>query len=80
MFIKLMWLGDDYDGDTWQHGFARNVDWSILDSESVEGNPGVTLELKDDAYSRSMWDFSFQATYKVSCYLLYQKHKRHFNL
>ncbi|XP_022136851.1 putative glucose-6-phosphate 1-epimerase [Momordica charantia] len=52
-------------GPIQQHGFARNVDWSILDSESVEGNPGVTLELKDDAYSRSMWDFSFQATYKI---------------
>ncbi|GFY86411.1 Galactose mutarotase-like superfamily protein [Actinidia rufa] len=48
-----------------QHGFARNVNWSILDSQELEGNPVVTLELKDDPYSRSMWDFSFQATYKV---------------
>ncbi|PSS30832.1 Glucose-6-phosphate 1-epimerase [Actinidia chinensis var. chinensis] len=48
-----------------QHGFARNVNWSILDSQELEGNPVVTLELKDGPYSRSMWDFSFQATYKV---------------
>lgn len=48
-----------------QHGFARNVNWSILDSENVEGNPAITLELKDDTYSRAMWDFSFQALYKI---------------
>ncbi|KAM0847283.1 hypothetical protein ACQ4PT_055104 [Festuca glaucescens] len=49
-----------------QHGFARNVNWSITDSEVTEGDPAVTLELKDDFYSRSMWDFSFQALYKVT--------------
>lgn len=42
------------------------MDWSIVDSETVEGNPVVTLELKDGPYSRSMWDFSIQALYKVS--------------
>ncbi|KAF3441080.1 hypothetical protein FNV43_RR19366 [Rhamnella rubrinervis] len=49
-----------------QHGFARNVDWSVINSENVEGNPIVTLELKDGPYSRSMWDYSFQASYKVT--------------
>lgn len=49
-----------------QHGFARNMNWSVVDSDDVEGNPVVTLELKDGPYSRSMWDFSFQAIYKVS--------------
>ncbi|MCI21227.1 glucose-6-phosphate 1-epimerase-like, partial [Trifolium medium] len=48
-----------------QHGFARNLDWTVGDSENVEGNPVVTLELKDDSYSRAMWDFSFHALYKV---------------
>ncbi|XP_059459198.1 putative glucose-6-phosphate 1-epimerase isoform X1 [Corylus avellana] len=52
-------------GPMQQHGFARNVDWSVVDSENVEGNPVVTLLLKDGPYSRSMWDFSFQALYKV---------------
>lgn len=52
-------------GPIQQHGFARNSDWSIVDSGNVEGNPVITLELKDGPYSRSMWDFSFQALYKV---------------
>ncbi|PON71412.1 Aldose 1-/Glucose-6-phosphate 1-epimerase [Parasponia andersonii] len=52
-------------GQIQQHGFARNVDWSIVDSENVDGNPVVTLELKDGPYSHSMWDFSFQALYKA---------------
>eukprot|EP00262_Sarcandra_glabra_P010056 TRINITY_DN24931_c0_g1_i1.p1 TRINITY_DN24931_c0_g1~~TRINITY_DN24931_c0_g1_i1.p1 ORF type:complete len:313 (-),score=43.87 TRINITY_DN24931_c0_g1_i1:318-1256(-) len=52
-------------GPIQQHGFARNMNWSVVDSEYVEGNPILTLELKDDPYSRSMWDFSFQALYKV---------------
>ena len=42
------------------------MNWSIADSEVAEGDPAVTLELKDDSYSRSMWDFSFQALYKVN--------------
>ncbi|POO02494.1 Aldose 1-/Glucose-6-phosphate 1-epimerase [Trema orientale] len=53
-------------GQIQQHGFARNVDWSIVDSENVDGNPVITLELKDGPYSRSMWDFCFQALYKAS--------------
>ncbi|XP_058201216.1 putative glucose-6-phosphate 1-epimerase [Rhododendron vialii] len=52
-------------GPIQQHGFARNMNWSVVDSDDVEGNPVVTLELKDGPYSRSMWDFSFQAIYKV---------------
>ncbi|KAK9113090.1 hypothetical protein Scep_020609 [Stephania cephalantha] len=48
-----------------QHGFARNMNWSVSDSENVDGNPVITLELKDDPYSRSMWNFSFQALYKI---------------
>lgn len=48
-----------------QHGFARNMDWSVAESQSEDGNPIVTLELKDGPYSRSMWDFSFQALYKI---------------
>ncbi|KAL9229876.1 hypothetical protein vseg_005295 [Gypsophila vaccaria] len=52
-------------GKIQQHGFARNVNWSVVESENVEGKPVVTFELKDSPYSRSMWDFSFQALYKV---------------
>lgn len=52
-------------GPMQQHGFARNMNWSIVDSQDVEGNPVVILELKDGPYSRAMWDFSFQAMYKI---------------
>ncbi|KAJ7944265.1 Glucose-6-phosphate 1-epimerase [Quillaja saponaria] len=53
-------------GQIQQHGFARNLDWSVVDSENVEGSPAVTLELKDSSYSRSIWDFSFHALYKIT--------------
>ncbi|XP_042475048.1 putative glucose-6-phosphate 1-epimerase [Macadamia integrifolia] len=53
-------------GQIQQHGFARNMNWSIVDFSNVEGNPIVTLELRDAPYSRSMWDFSFQALYTVT--------------
>ncbi|KAK1298588.1 hypothetical protein QJS10_CPB14g00012 [Acorus calamus] len=52
-------------GPLQQHGFGRNMNWSVGDSENIEGNPVVTLEIKDGPYSRSMWDFSFLAIYKV---------------
>ncbi|KAL1316445.1 putative glucose-6-phosphate 1-epimerase isoform X2 [Arachis hypogaea] len=53
-------------GSIQQHGFARNMDWTVADSENVEGDPAVTLELKDDSYSRAMWDFGFHALFKVT--------------
>ncbi|KAD3640750.1 hypothetical protein R6Q59_003443 [Mikania micrantha] len=49
-----------------QHGFARNSDWSLVDSENVDGSPVITLELKESPYSRAMWDYSFQALYKIT--------------
>uniref|UniRef100_A0A0C9QXV6 glucose-6-phosphate 1-epimerase n=1 Tax=Wollemia nobilis TaxID=56998 RepID=A0A0C9QXV6_9CONI len=53
-------------GPMQQHGFARNMTWSVVSSANPEGNPMVTLELKDDSYTHSMWDFNFLATYKVT--------------
>ncbi|KAJ0971668.1 hypothetical protein J5N97_019627 [Dioscorea zingiberensis] len=53
-------------GPMQQHGFARNMNWSIAASDEIEGDPSVTLELKDDSYSHSMWDFYFKALYKVT--------------
>ncbi|XP_010550401.1 PREDICTED: putative glucose-6-phosphate 1-epimerase isoform X2 [Tarenaya hassleriana] len=52
-------------GKMQQHGFARNMEWSVVDSESAEDNATVTLELQDGPYSRGMWDFGFKALYKV---------------
>lgn len=48
-----------------QHGFARNMDWSLVDSAVVDDTCIAVLELRDGPYSRSMWDYSFKATYKV---------------
>ncbi|XP_078430997.1 galactose mutarotase-like superfamily protein [Wolffia australiana] len=53
-------------GPMQQHGFARNLDWSVVGTENAEGDPTVTLELKDNEYTRAMWDFSFHALYKIS--------------
>ncbi|KAK9074763.1 hypothetical protein SSX86_003081 [Deinandra increscens subsp. villosa] len=53
-------------GPMQQHGFARNSSWSIVDSENVDGSPVITLELKESPYSRAMWDYSFQALYKIT--------------
>lgn len=53
-------------GPIQQHGFARNMDWTVVDSENTEGNPVVTLELKDGPYSCTVWDFSFHALFKVT--------------
>ncbi|KAJ3688877.1 hypothetical protein LUZ61_018041 [Rhynchospora tenuis] len=54
-------------GPIQQHGFARNMNWSISeDPENSEGETTVKLELQDDSYSRAMWDFSFHALYKVT--------------
>ncbi|CAM8996020.1 unnamed protein product [Rhodiola kirilowii] len=53
-------------GQIQQHGFARNLDWSVIDTENVDGKPVVTLELTDNPYSRAMWDYGFQALFKVT--------------
>ncbi|KAG0455034.1 hypothetical protein HPP92_024326 [Vanilla planifolia] len=52
-------------GPMQQHGFARNLEWNLLDSENSRDEPAVTLKLEDSLYTRSMWDFGFQALYKV---------------
>lgn len=41
------------------------MDWSVVDSQNADDNAAVTLELKDGPYSRAIWDFAFQALYKV---------------
>ncbi|KAF9610032.1 hypothetical protein IFM89_019672, partial [Coptis chinensis] len=50
-FIPIFYrfLGDAYFFSA-KDGFARNMNWSIADSESVEGNPIITLEMKYDPY------------------------------
>ena len=53
-----------------QHGFARNVDWVVC-SSSADPNPddpepSVMFKLKDNDYTREMWDVGFEATYEVT--------------
>ena len=40
-----------------QHGFARNMDWSLVEFENMQGNS--IFELKDGSYSHVKWSFSF---------------------
>lgn len=45
-----------------QHGFARNVDWTVKSStESM-----VELELAPSDYTKEMWDKDFLCTFTVS--------------
>ncbi|KAL6784293.1 hypothetical protein ACKKBG_A05585 [Auxenochlorella protothecoides x Auxenochlorella symbiontica] len=53
-----------------QHGFARNVDWSVSDS-SADPNPDdrepeVQLLLRDNEFTRSIWPHEFQAALTVN--------------
>ncbi|PSC73327.1 glucose-6-phosphate 1-epimerase [Micractinium conductrix] len=53
-----------------QHGFARNVDWSIAttsaDPQPDDRDPEVTLLLEDSEYSRAMWPHKFKVAYSVA--------------
>eukprot|EP00850_Spirogloea_muscicola_P018050 SM000161S02432 [mRNA] locus=s161:151967:155206:- [translate_table: standard] len=46
-----------------QHGFARNVSWTIASTTS--GQPGVVLRLVPSEYTRAMWDHDFELEYQV---------------
>ena len=45
-----------------QHGFARNLDWDIVDESATS----VTFSLTESAYTMDMWPYKFSATYTVS--------------
>jgi len=49
-------------GEIQQHGFARNVDWEMV--ESTESS--VTLSLKPSEYTKAMWDKDFECVFSVS--------------
>lgn len=45
-----------------QHGFARNLDWDVVEvSESA-----VTMKLTENEYTLSMWPYAFEAIYEVA--------------
>jgi len=45
-----------------QHGFARNVNWSIVDQSSDK----VVLEMLPSDYSKDIWDKEFRCEFTVS--------------
>lgn len=49
-----------------QHGFARNLVWDIA-ATKPGSSPSVTMRLTENEYTRSMWDFAFDATFEVCC-------------
>lgn len=55
--------------DMQQHGFARNCEWEVVATADDLGpsgtDVGVMMRLTDNEYTRSMWDFAFEARYEV---------------
>merc|ERR1719148_364677 len=49
-------------GEIQQHGFARNVDWTVKSSTDTS----VELELAPSDYTKEMWDKDFLCTFTVS--------------
>ena len=48
-----------------QHGFARNCEWEV--GALTDGDePSITLTLKDNDYTRGMWDHAFTCEYTVT--------------
>ncbi len=53
-----------------QHGFARNLDWTIsatsADLQPDERDPTVELTLTDNDYTRKMWSASVPLCHRRS--------------
>jgi len=49
-------------GEIQQHGFARNVDWTVKSMTDTT----VELEMAPSDYSKAMWDKEFLCTFSVS--------------
>ena len=58
-----------------QHGFARNVDWDIVDTSGCS----VTFQLTPNAVSKAMWDEPFKVDFKVSLTATYVARGRSFS-
>ncbi|XRB24982.1 glucose-6-phosphate 1-epimerase [Pseudoscourfieldia marina] len=57
-------------GEMQQHGFARNLDWEVS-STSADVNPDdkdpcVEITLRDNEYTRAMWDHAFELHYSIT--------------
>jgi len=48
-------------GEIQQHGFARNVDWTLKNEFTTsDGYPAVTLELTSNSDTKAIWDYNFK--------------------
>jgi len=45
-----------------QHGFARNLDWEVVEQTDTE----AVFELTESEYTMAMWPYPFKATYSVT--------------
>jgi len=50
-------------GEIQQHGFARNLEWKLLEEPTEAGT--CVMELSDSEFTRSMWPHAFRAEYRV---------------
>lgn len=50
-------------GEIQQHGFARNLNWKLLEEPSEAGT--AVLELTDTEETRKMWPHAFRVEYRV---------------
>eukprot|EP00442_Polarella_glacialis_P036209 CAMPEP_0115074434 /NCGR_PEP_ID=MMETSP0227-20121206/15336_1 /TAXON_ID=89957 /ORGANISM="Polarella glacialis, Strain CCMP 1383" /LENGTH=391 /DNA_ID=CAMNT_0002461397 /DNA_START=64 /DNA_END=1239 /DNA_ORIENTATION=- len=50
-------------GEVQQHGFARNLEWKLLEQQTDSGV--CVMELRDTEQTRAMWPHSFRCEYRV---------------
>ena len=59
-------FGNRFSKDLAQHGFARIMPFAVKATEYSDEMTEVTLSLKSDDATRSLWPHDFEVTYKVS--------------
>ncbi len=58
--------GHPSEKDKPSHGFARLSQWTVLHSQTENGNVRLQLGLSDTKETRSFWPFSFEATMTIT--------------
>lgn len=48
-----------------QHGFARNLPWELVSAEAG-AEPSIVLRLTPNEYTTAMWDYHFEALFKIT--------------
>lgn len=65
--VCFPWFADHpFDAGKPFHGFARLQYWNVLEAENLpDGSTRMSFDLKDDAYTRSLWPHSFYAVVAI---------------